>query len=202
MSLKNRLSLWIRDHLTDRSMAGLRRQVAGLVPDNASVLEIGSANGTLLLENAGRLGQCVGIDLDGAMVAAAEIRRAEAGHDNLRFVENDATELDNCLDFEPDVAVASLMLHEMPWDSAVDTLRAMARTSSQVIIADFIEPPNVLALLLLMLDETIAGHVNRYIAYRRAGGMPARLREAGLTILAEHETSVPVIGIWVCEARS
>lgn len=153
-------SLWIRNHLTDRANAGLRRQVAALIPDGARVVEVGCANGRLLLDIAPRIERGFGIHLDARMIAYAERVAAQRGHRHLRFAAGDARHLRELLPFEPTVAVAFLILHQMARDDAVELLCQLAAVDA-VLIADLVTPGSFLGRASLQLDEWMAGHLDR-----------------------------------------
>ncbi|WP_290650373.1 class I SAM-dependent methyltransferase [Aquisalimonas sp.] len=191
------LRLWVRNHITDRVNAPIRRQLASLIPSGARVVEVGCANGRLLLDVGWRVDCALGIDRDAPMIDAAirSARRRNLPH--LEFIAADARNLTQWLRFRPDLAVASLSLHEMPPRTAVAVLRQLALADT-VLIADLVEPESGLQRALLHADEWIAGHLDRYRAYQAQGGMPALLEAGGLAVRQMLPTRNPAVRIWVC----
>jgi SAM-dependent methyltransferase len=187
-------AVWFRRHLTDRANAPLRRRLAALIADGERVLEVGCANGRLLLELAPRISRGLGIDLDPALIAEAR-REAVAGSHPLEFVVADAADLGRLRDFAPSTLVAALTLHEMPPATARDLLAAAAAGGSRLLIADLIEPEARLARVLVHLDERLAGHHDRYLDYLAGGGVPGLLRAAGLDGWREHPGG-RTFGLW------
>jgi SAM-dependent methyltransferase len=193
------LSLWMRNNLTDRANAPLRRQLAALVPNGAQVVDVGCANGRFLLELAPRIEYGLGIDLDAPLIAYARQAAATAGHTHLHFAVADARRLTATLTLKPTVAVACLCLHEMETETAVLVLQQLAPVTGHLLIADFVEPEARFHRAFLHVDEWLAGHYGRYLAYRDNGGMPALLAAAGLTICQEWDSKLPAVRIWHCE---
>jgi SAM-dependent methyltransferase len=195
------VSLWVRNNLTDRANAPLRRQLTALVPDGARVVEVGCANGRFLHELAPRISAGLGLDLDAPLIAYARQKARQAGHGHLQFVVTDARQVAQTLTFEPTVAVASLCLHEMERETAVHVLQQLGDVAGQLLIADFVEPDALFQRAFLHFDEWLAGHYGRYLAYRDNGGMPVLLSTAGQTVNRELATRLATVHIWVCEGN-
>ncbi len=176
----------------------LRRQLSGLIPRGARVLDIGCANGRLLHELAGKIDLGLGIDLDRSMIRYARAKAESQGIPNLQFVEQDALSALKRLPFEPTHALASLFLHALPLEQAAAILEKLVAMAGHVILADFVEPSSPIQKAFLHFDEWLAGHYDRYLAYRAAGGMPALVNKTGLEILETFPAPVPGIHVWVC----
>ncbi len=56
--------------------------------------------------------------------------------------------------------------------------------------------------LFLHLDEWMAGHRHRYLAYRDAGGMPALIERAGLRLESQVPTQISAVHIWSCKGAA
>lgn len=191
-------SLWLRNNVTDKANAPLRKQIASYIPDGSHVLEIGCANGKLLVSLAGRINQGVGIDTNSTYIDYARHLAQENNHTNLRFINQNAVTLNKQLvGFSPDISIAILCLHEMDEASAVTVLKRMKSMSKQIIIADFDTPRSKIQKFFTELDEKLSGHYDRYRTYQNNGGLPALLAKAGLHISDRKTPKAPGIKIWI-----
>ena len=195
------LSLWIRNNLTDRALKPLRVQLAKLIPKQTTVIDVGCANGRLLLELNEHIKSGMGIDLNAIMIDHAIQEAKRLPGNRLLFVVGDAIDVIKSVPFKPDVTVCSLCLHEMPHPIAVSVLRNYSRISKKLLIADLFEPDSWLQRQLLHLDERMARHHDRFVAYLNLGGMPGLLHFAGLKEIRTHETGIPGIRIWECDCH-
>ena len=154
------------------------------------VLDLGTGPGhvaQLVAELVGPHGEVVGIDGDEALLRVAEERRAEAGLEDVRFIQADVREF---VDERPfDAVVGRLILFHLP--DAVDVLRRCAtllRPDGLVVAIDFdagagrTDPP-------VPLVEAAFDYVRS--SFRRARANPTigtrlalLLREAGLADVA------------------
>lgn len=191
------LSVWIRNHITDRSLASLREQISQLIPDQASVVEVGCANGRLLFDNAGRIRQGFGVDLNGRMIAFAEKKSHDNNCQNIAFRAADALAIVNQLPFPPSVTICSLCLHEMPEKTAIKVIQQYSEASDEIIIADLFEPEDIFGKTFLHFDEWIAGHYGQFKSYLQNGGMPGLLEKSGVQISKELDGQISGIKIWV-----
>ena len=194
----SRFSLFIRNNLTDRALKPLRGQLASRVPAGSRVLDVGCANGRFLTEIAERIERGVGVDLDGHMIAYAQRTTAADGHTNLEFICGDAERVFSQRSFEPTVVTTALCLHEMVRSTALAVLQQFAAVSPRIIIADFVEPESWIQRVLLHIDEFVAAHHDRYVAYRDSGGMPSLLDDAQLEIEQHLPSKITGVHIWDC----
>ena len=194
------LSLWIRNNLTDRALKPLRNQLAGFIPDQAKVIDVGCANGRLLLELNHRIKAGIGIDLDPKMIDYANREANRLPEKRLSFIAEDAIDALRSAPFESDVTVCSLCLHEMPHAMAEAVIRRYSSISKKLLIADLFEPESWLHRQLLHFDEYMAMHHDRFVAYLDRGGMPGLLKSISFVRVRTHETRIPGIRIWEATA--
>lgn len=192
------LPLFIRNQLTDRSLAPLRKQISSLLPENCTVLEVGCANGTLLLENTHRITKGYGMDVDEKMIRYAQKKADKLGVDNLTFLTADVRRWQDFIADDFTHVIASLCLHEMGRETAIAALRDFQTLGCKFIIADLFEPESKIKKWFLHFDERMAGHLNRYKDYRDHGGMDSLIKEVELTVEAQYSTRIPAVRIWVC----
>ena len=191
-------SLLIRDLLTDRVNRPIRNQLLAHVPNGATLLEIGCANGRLLIEAAPRLRHGVGIDLERRMLVAAEERARHANSSNVRFVCADAGRLAELELGRFDIAIASLCLHAMDAANADMVLRALGQCVATLLLVDFGYPPTITTRIAMHCDEMLAGHYRRFLDYYTTGGLPTRISAAGLSIRSEEAMQARYLRLWIC----
>jgi SAM-dependent methyltransferase len=196
------ISLFIRNHITDRSLASLRKQISSLLPANSIVLEVGCANGRLLFEIAHSIKKGYGIDVDEKMIHYAKRKARKNDINNLIFFKSDIREWKSLIVESFNHVVASLCLHEMERDTAVSILKDFQKLADKIIIADLFEPNLRLQKWLLHFDEWMARHLDKYKSYRDNGGMESIIKEAELTIQSEYPTRIPAVKIWVCHTKN
>ena len=196
------LSLLLRDQLTDRVNSPIRRQLLSHIPDGATVLEIGCANGRLLIEAAARLHRGVGLDLDATMLATAEARARRAGASTLRFFCADAGRLAELGLGSFDIAIASLCLHAMDTATAIHVLKELGRHATKVLLVDFCYPPTIASRIAVHCDEILSGHYRRFLEYRATGGLPSHISAAGLYVRAEEAMQASYLRLWICGSRA
>ena len=125
--------------------------VEGLgIDSEMDVLDLGCGDGTTALP-AARLGANVlGVDIAANLIAAAKARAAEAGLDNVRFMQGDATELVDLGDeaFDLTISVFGAMFAPRPYDVAKEMVR-VTRPGGRVVMANWIPgDPTLVAQIL------------------------------------------------------
>lgn len=192
-------SLWFRNNITDRANAPLRRQIAEMIPEGSSVLEIGCANGRLLAELSDKISQGMGVDRDSEAIFWAQSKYGQYNGRKIQFICSDAADLATHLNFKPDVGIAALCLHEMPRNHAASLLKKLSGLTSVLLLADLFESASLIPKAALHADEMIAGHYRRFLDYKRHGGMPGLLNAAGINSWQTLDTFNPSIRIWSVE---
>lgn len=110
-----------------------------LVPEGARVLDLACGTGALTLALAKHAQSVTGVDRSPRMLDFAEKRRARKGVSNVRFVHGDAVDLPD-LEAPFDIALASLLLHEIPEAERAAAVAGLARVSRRLILSDFTAP--------------------------------------------------------------
>ncbi len=170
----------------DPTQRELRDAVAAYVPQGSSALSVGCGTGDELFRIAGKLRRGVGVELSRTLLRGADAERSERGFSHLSFQFADATHLPQFTEGEFDVAIASLMLHEVPADRRVPIVCEMARVALRVILADRAHPHRSLwDGLQTEVLEMIAGrsHYRNYRTYMRGGGLRGIAKAASLSVI-------------------
>ena len=192
---------WFYRQFIDPSLTGIRKRINELVPPGSRVLEVGSGSGDQLLQLAPQIKTGLGVELSPKMVrfSQAQARRQEVTH--CKFEHRDAAHLNHLPDGSFDIALSSMVIHEIPATRRLPVLSEMKRLGRTLIIADWIYPqPSLWKHLGTHLVEWAAGR-DHYVGFRsfmRTGGVPNLLELANLHIEASQVTSKGTIQLWVC----
>ena len=126
--------------LIDPLLYNLRRKVASIIPNESSVIEIGSGTGaqSLLLAHTGR--RVVGIDINEVMTSCASSHANKLNLGNVTYHTADGSNLNFISDKEFDFATITLALHELQDDLRINILTEMQRIAKHLIIADYNAP--------------------------------------------------------------
>lgn len=114
------------------------------------VLDLGCGDGTTALPSARRGANVLGVDIAANLIAAGEARAAEAGLDNLRFMQGDATELADLGDesFDLTMSVFGAMFAPRPYDVAKEMVR-VTRAEGRIVMGNWIPgDPTLVAQIL------------------------------------------------------
>jgi SAM-dependent methyltransferase len=185
--------------LVDPLARPLRDAVADMVPGGSRVIELACGTGDQLLRLAHKIREGVGIDLSDRMLACARRSAQRRGISNIAFELADAADLSRFPDRSFDIAMASLFLHEVPHATALAALAHMKRLAPLIVIADF-GGMNLPARVAVNAIELCAGftHYGSFRAYRRSGGMPSLLGEAGLDGREAARAFRGAVTVWEC----
>ncbi|MFL6851859.1 MAG: class I SAM-dependent methyltransferase [Sphingomicrobium sp.] len=125
--------------------------VAGLdIRPAMKVLDLGCGDGTTALPMAHRGADVLGIDIATNLVAAGKARAREAGLDNVRFIEGDASNLAGIADssFDLLVTIFGAMFAPRPYDVAREMVR-VTRPGGKIVMANWIPgDPTLVAQIL------------------------------------------------------
>lgn len=114
------------------------------------VLDLGCGDGTTALPEARRGANVLGVDIAENLVAAGTRRAREAGLDNLRFQQGDASNLDGIADqsFDLVVSIFGAMFAPKPNDVAREMVR-VTRRGGRIVMGNWIPgDPTLVAQIL------------------------------------------------------
>lgn len=147
-------ALWEKGDFT-RIAAAMRESgealVDGLgVTPGLRILDLGCGDGTTALPAARRGAEVLGVDIAENLVAAGQRRAAEAGLDNLRFQQGDASDLRELADesFDVVVSIFGAMFAPRPFDVAREMTR-VTRSGGRIVMGNWIPgDPTLVAQVL------------------------------------------------------
>jgi ubiquinone/menaquinone biosynthesis C-methylase UbiE len=158
-------------------------------------MEVGCGNGDLLFKLSNKIRSGVGLDSSNQLIAFATDRIEKEQVKNLTFKLADITQ-DTFPDTQQDYAIASLLLHILPWENAVELVKKMISSSNITLICGFSEPKNFKQKMLLWFDQRFTKHYSNFKIYAKNG------YTEGLLNLIQHiqyrkiDTFDPVIKIY------
>lgn len=167
---------------------------ATIAPSHA-VLDLGCGTGTLtrMIKTAHPDAQVTGLDMDPEALGIARRKAADAGLD-ITFVRGSAT----APPFEPgsfDRVLTSLMLHHLVREQKQRTLsaaRSLLRPGGELHVLDWGRPQDPVMALAFLPVRLLDGFAPTRDNAR--GNLPALLREAGFTDVAETRHSRTLYG--------
>jgi ubiquinone/menaquinone biosynthesis C-methylase UbiE len=191
------------DRFVEPMQSGVRRAALQVVPPQPGwrVLDVGCGTGTGLLPYLEAGCEVSGVDVSAAMLVQAAARLGERADLHLIAAGGPLPTTDD----QFDLAVTSMVLHEVPEEDRREFLLEMSRVTKpagRVLLVDFRfgslrgwRGPLLRAATATM--ERFAGHYSGYRSFKAAGGVPAALDEADLYM--EHEKIVAGgnVGIYV-----
>lgn len=193
---------WFYRHFIDPSLAGIRRRIGKLVPEGSKVLDVGCGSGDQLLYLAPQIEYGLGVELSQKMIHCSRRQAQLRGITNCSFELQDARHLDHLENKHFDIAMSSMVIHEMPEASRLPVLTEMKRLAKTIILADWIYPqPSRWKKAGTNIVEWAAGgeHYAGFRSFMAARGMPPLLKTAGLDIQETQITSKGTIQLWVCK---
>lgn len=109
------------------------------IRDGMKVLDLGCGDGTTALPEAERGADVLGVDIAENLVAAGNARAREAGLDNLRFQQGDASDLSGINDdqFDLVVSIFGAMFAPRPFDVAREMVR-VTRSGGRIVMGNWI----------------------------------------------------------------
>lgn len=171
--------------LIDPLLKSVREKVASLIPDESSVVEIGSGTGaqSLLLAKTGR--RVVGVDINEVMVDCASKSASKLNLNNIKYHTADGSSLTFIKDKEFDYTTITLALHELNDDLRKQILIEMKRISKHLVIVEYSVPlPKNIAGWGCKHIEMLAGkdHYAGFKDYTQRGGILSIIEELDFKI--------------------
>jgi len=158
-----------------------RDVILNLIPAGASVLDIGCGTGLLCFEFRRQKGcRVVGADLSLRMINFAKDHNS---YDDVRFIHQDATDLNEVEDNSFDYTVSSLIIHELYPEAQQKLVKEAWRVGSKCLYVESNVPlPWNLSGLIKRFFEVSFGfdHYSQFKAYLASGGLMSILSRAGL----------------------
>ena len=178
--------------------AGLKLHPVG---QGASVLDVGCGTGKLLETYADAGATCSGIDMSEAMLAEA----TKLLGDRADLHTGDAAEMPYD-DGSFDLAVCSLMIHELDPDIQQQVLSEMARVvkpEGRVLVVDYrvgsLRLKGQMLRVFSTVAERVAGsaHYSNWRRYMNAGGLPGLLSTVPLELDTEKISAGGNLNLWL-----
>ena len=182
-------------NIVDKYLRSVRLQIVELVEPNTTLVELGCGNGDLLFKLSHKIKLGVGIDKSEQLIAYALDRTKEEQIFNLEFRKAD---LLNEPYSEPNVdySVASLLLHILPLNKAIELIKKLIAASNTTIICGFSEPENVMQKSLLWLDQRFTSHYTNFKKFKKNGFTDGLLKSIENIKYERIDTFDPVIKIY------
>jgi ubiquinone/menaquinone biosynthesis C-methylase UbiE len=179
----------IYHRLFDPQLAEATEVAVDLIPEGASVLDIGCGTGQLCFALRGRTGcKVVGLDLSLAML---EFARTTSPHSDLTFVHGDANDLAEFADQSFDYATLLMLIHELPRPQQLRVLGEALRVARRAIIIDAVAPlPRNAGGLGIRVVEATFGHDHHrhFKAFLAGGGIRGVVEASGAPMTVEHSS--------------
>ena len=124
------------------------------VTEGMEVLDVGSGDGTTAVPSAQRGATVLGVDISEPLVAAGNARAEQHGLTNLRFQEEDASQLDDIADdsFDLVVSVFGAMFAPRPFDVAKELVR-VTRPGGRIVMGNWIAGDPTLVAEILRISS-------------------------------------------------
>ncbi len=175
----------------DPSFQKTQQEIAGLIAEGSSVLDIACGTGQLCAIIAqSRKCRVTGIDLSLRML---DFARATYEGSHIRFLHADATDLREFADGSFDYACIALLLHELAAAKREQVLSEALRVAGRVIVVDACSPlPRSAEALNIRLAEATIGHSHHkdFLDYLARGGIPGMLDAWPAPLKIEHHSLV------------
>jgi SAM-dependent methyltransferase len=152
-------ALWEKGDFT-RIAAAMRQSGEELVDSlgigpGMDVLDLGCGDGTTAIPEAQRGANVLGVDIAANLVEAGNARAAEAGLNNIRFQEGDASNLEGLADgsFDLVVSIFGAMFAPRPFEVAREMVR-VARSGKRIVMGNWIPGDPTLVAQILKISAS------------------------------------------------
>lgn len=195
---------WLYRAFIDPALVPVRERVRSWIPEGSSVVDIGCGTGAQLFVLSDRIVRGLGVDLSQNQIEHARRRAGKLRLEHIEFIRADARRLDSIRDGEFDIAVASLVIHEMPMEHRLPVLNEVRRVARRLIVVDWeARQPTLWLRVGAHAIERMAGgdHYRGFRSFTDNGGIPELLKHTDLTVIDERETSKGTMRLWLCAAE-
>jgi SAM-dependent methyltransferase len=192
---------WLYHTIIDPAMVPVRERVKSWVREKSAVVDIGCGTGAQLFALSELIVRGLGVDLSETQINYARRQAAKLGHTHIEFLAADATQLESIKDGEFDIAITSMVIHEMPIAIRIPVLKEMRRVAAQLIIVDWeAQQRTPWRRISTHIIERLAGgdHYRGFRSFTKNGGIPALLKQIDLSVIDEQETSKGTMRLWRC----
>ena len=186
------LKHWYDGYFYDRFIAPnqdkIYRKIKKIIHQDSNVLDFGCGTGRLAFQLADKCKSVTGIDLSAKNIQFAGSKLANHPIKNIYFIHGDTSILKAGLTTQYDFTVLSYVIHEMPENSRINTLKELKSVSKKIIISDYISPiPHNSYGLLTYTAEYFAGshHYRNFRNYIKNGGIEFLAEKADLKIVRQ-----------------
>ena len=186
----------------DPLLKTLRKEIAALMDEDCTVIELGSGTGAQACALGNRCSRYLGIDLNPGSVACAQARCKQKGFCHCEFMVADGSSLSFLKDQEFDIGTCTLALHEMQAEKRLLVLKELQRVAKKLIVIDYATPlPHSFAGKGAWFIEKLAGgdHYAGFKDYQRLGGVRTLLKDTGCSIISEKKSLRGIVSIVICQ---
>jgi ubiquinone/menaquinone biosynthesis C-methylase UbiE len=185
----------------DPVLKRMRKRVVDHIQPGHTVLDVACGTGAQLFEAAGKTGKAVGFDYSESMIrrAVKTSRKNEFSH--IEFKVLDATKEWPFSDYQFDVAILSLALHQFAPEYYFVILNELKRVASRKLIVDYAVPlPRNYIGTGSRVAEFLAGrqHNRNFKQFVKRGGLPVILPGHRFVIEQEHYFAKKAFQLVVC----
>ncbi len=172
------------------------------IDKGSTLLDVGCGTGRLEFQLANHCKEVIGLDLSSLNIKYANMHLNELGYKNVSFIHGSILKIDELTDKHFDYALTSYVLHEMPPQMRIDSLKKMRQIADKIIIGDYRVPMQKGFLSIsVKIIEFAAGpdHFKNFRHFIKTGGIEYLAKEAGLTITKKISNKLPYAEIAILE---
>ena len=186
----------------DPMVIPVRNAIIDIIPEGASVLDVGCGTGELCFAlRQQKQCQVTGIDLSLRML---EFARARNRFDDIRFIHQDATNLVDLQKDHFDYVIIAQIIHELPKEAQVKMIKQAWQVGKYIVLNDANVPLpwNIAGLIKRSIEITFGiGHCPHFQAYLKNRGIMGILKEMDLeskvinrSVLTMHSIQIVTLG--------
>jgi SAM-dependent methyltransferase len=188
----------IYNKLFDPMVKQVRSAIIEMIPEGASVLDIGCGTGELCFAlRLQKQCQITGIDLSLRML---EFAKAKNHFDDIRFLHQDATDLVDLQNEHFDYVIIAQIVHEFPKEAQLKMLEQAWQIGYHLVLNDANAPLpwNIAGLIKRSIEITFGiEHNPHFQAYLKNGGIMGILKEMNLDSRVIHRSTLTMNSIQI-----